>query len=247
MKIPNKIFILDTTLRDGQQSPGAGMSFEDNLTYAQYAHELGIDILEAGFPAASDYDFKIVHTVSKNLALQKSNMMIAALCQLRETQVITTMEALQPSLLNAKARLHTYVPVDPNLMAASLGNLASDYSKLIADVYRLVKMACEAGFEVEFTPEGYSRLQHNFDFATDVIRAALSAGAKIINCPDTIGGAARWQGNDYFVENMQSHAKIMAKEFSDLEIIWSVHCHNDFGLALDNTLSAVFFGSCSSD
>ncbi len=242
MKTDQRIFIFDTTLRDGQQSPGAGMSFEDNLTYAQHAHELGIDILEAGFPAASQHDFNIVEAISMRMAEQASPMTIAALCQLREEQVIRSMQALQPSLRIGKARLHTYVPVDPHLMQASLGKLAQNYQQIIADVYRLVKLAVGAGFEVEFTPEGYSRLQHNFDFTTEVIRAAVSAGARVINCPDTIGGASRWQRQDYFVDNMQKHADIIAQEFPGRDIIWSTHCHNDLGLALDNTMTSVFTG-----
>ncbi|OGT31211.1 MAG: 2-isopropylmalate synthase [Gammaproteobacteria bacterium RIFCSPHIGHO2_12_FULL_35_23] len=242
MKKQQQIFIFDTTLRDGQQSPGAGMSFEDNLIYADYAEELGVDILEAGFPAASQNDFKIVHTIAKNMAERQSKMIIAALCQLREEQVICTMEALQPSLKKRKARLHTYVPVDPNLMQASLGNLAQNYSHIITEVHRLIKLAADFGFEVEFSPEGYSRMEHNFDFVTDVIRAAISAGARIINCPDTIGGATRWQGEKYFISKMQQHADIIASEFPGYAVIWSVHCHNDLGLALDNTMAAVFSG-----
>src|ERR1700723_3406114 len=103
MKTDQRIYIFDTTLRDGQQSPGAGMSFEDNLTYAQYANDLGVDILEAGFPAASQHDFDIVHAISEKLTEQNSAMKIAALCQLREEQVIITMKALQPSLAKKKA------------------------------------------------------------------------------------------------------------------------------------------------
>jgi 2-isopropylmalate synthase len=242
MKTKRKVYIFDTTLRDGQQSPGAGMSFEDNLQYAEYAHELNIDVLEAGFPAASEHDFNIVHRIAKNLSLQKSHMTIAALCQLREPQVITTMTALQPSLADGKARLHTYVPVDPNLMQASLGSLAEDYAGIVARVYRLVNLAVTSGFEVEFSAEGYSRMQHNFDFTTEVIQAAVTGGARIINCPDTIGGASRWQAEDYFVVNMQRHAQIIAKEFPEANITWSAHCHNDLGLALDNSMTAVFSG-----
>ncbi len=242
MKTQNRIYILDTTLRDGQQSPGAGMAFDDNLIYADYAHELGVDILEAGFPSASHYDFQIVQAISKKMTEKKSSMTIAALCQLREEQIIQTMNALQPSLACKKARLHTYLPVDPNLMQASLGKLKLKPKHIIDDVYQLIKIAVDAGFEVQFSPEGYSRLQHNFDFTTDVIRAAVSAGARVINCPDTIGGASRFEGENYFVENMKKHATIIAQEFKALSIIWSAHCHNDLGLALENTLTAVFSG-----
>lgn len=241
MKIREKIDIFDTTLRDGQQSPGAGMSFEDNLTYADYADALNIDILEAGFPAASQHDFDIVRSISERMRERNSSMKIAALCQLREEQVVRTMEALEPSLQIAKARLHTYLPVDPNLMAASLGSGKINQGRLIEQLYNYIKMAADQGFEVEFSPEGYSRIQDNFDFVTEAIRAAVSAGATIINCPDTIGGACRFE-EDYFVWNMNKHAEIIAQEFPGKKIIWSAHCHNDLGMALDNSLLSVSDG-----
>lgn len=237
-----QIYILDTTLRDGQQSPGAGMSFENNLTYAQIAHNLNIDILEAGFPSASQIDFSIVNQISKNMASIKSNMKISALCQLREEQLIKTMEALAPSLAINRGRIHIYVPVDPDLISASLGKLAEDKPLLIETVYKLIKIAHKSGFEVEFSPEGYSRMRHNFDLVTDLIRAAITAGAKIINCPDTIGGASFYEGNEYFVNKMAKHKAIFEQEFPEREIIWSTHCHNDFGTALENSLNAVFEG-----
>ena len=176
-----QIYILDTTLRDGQQSPGAGMSFEDNLHYAQLAHNLRIDILEAGFPSASKTDFTIVNQIAKDMAAIKSNMKISGLCQLREDQVHKTMESLAPSLAIGRGRVHIYVPVDPELMPASLGSLAENKPLIVETVYKLVKIITDGGFEAEFSPEGYSRQRHNFDFTTDVIRAALSAGASIVN------------------------------------------------------------------
>lgn len=238
-----QIHILDTTLRDGQQSPGAGMTYADNLHYAQLAHNLRIDILEAGFPSASSTDFNIVNQISKDMAHIKSNMKISGLSQLREDQVLKTMEALQPSLTINRARIHIYVPVDPELMPASLGKLADDKPLIIETVHKLIKIATDAGFEVEFSPEGYSRMRDNFDFTTEVIRAAVSAGASVINCPDTIGGASRYEGENYFVNKIKCHAEIIRKEFPKHNIIWSSHCHNDFGTALDNTLTAVFEGA----
>lgn len=237
-----QIYILDTTLRDGQQSPGAGMSFEDNIAYANIAHKLRIDILEAGFPSASKADFAIVNQISKNMAKINSPMIISSLCQMREDQVIKTMSALEPSLAIKKARIHIYVPVDPELMGASLGKLAEDKPAIIAEIHRLIKMMYERGFEVEFTPEGYSRQRENFNFVTELIRAAIKGGATIINCPDTIGGASRFQGDEYFVNSMKKHKEIMKNEFPDKEIIWSMHCHNDYGTALDNSLTGVFSG-----
>lgn len=237
-----QVYILDTTLRDGQQSPGAGMSFEDNLHYAELAHKLQIDVLEAGFPSASNTDFEIVNQISQNMAAKNSPMIISSLCQLREDQVIRTMEALAPSLAIGKARIHIYVPVDPELMAASLGKLADNKPAIIETVYRLIKIMSDKGFEVEFSPEGYSRQRDNFDFVTALIRQAISAGASVINCPDTIGGAYELEGESYFINNMAKHKAIMEQEFPDREIIWSMHCHNDFGTALQNSLNGVFRG-----
>lgn len=237
-----QIYILDTTLRDGQQSPGAGMSFENNLHYAQLAHNLRIDILEAGFPSASNTDFMIVNQIAKDMAAVKSNMKISGLCQLREDQVYKTMEALAPSQAIGRGRIHIYVPVDPELMPASLGSLAENKSLIVETVHRLVKIITDGGFEAEFSPEGYSRQRDNFDFTTEVIRAAISAGASIINCPDTIGGASKYEGDKYFVNQIKRHSDLVKAEFPDRKIIWSSHCHNDFGTALENTLNAVFDG-----
>jgi 2-isopropylmalate synthase len=239
---PQQIIIFDTTLRDGQQCPGAGMSFEKNIEYAQLAAKVGVDVLEAGFPAASQTDFMIVNTIAKEIPTENSGPIIAAFCQLREQQIDITMEALKPALRYKKARLHTYLPVDPALMSASLGAYAKQHRKIIDDVYQFIKKAKNANLEIEFSAEGYSRMQDNFDFITDVFRAAISAGATIINCPDTIGGACKLQGSDYYVEKMKQHADIIQKEFPNENITWSVHCHNDFGLALENTTNAVFLG-----
>ena len=236
------IKILDTTLRDGQQCPGAGMAFAQNLEYAQLGIKVGLDVMEAGFPAASDGDFLIVNTIVRECTDPKHRTTFSALCQLREAQIVRTMEALEPGLANQQARLHTYLPVDPHLMVASLGSYAQKTEQILQDVQQLCAIASKAGFEVEFSPEGYSRMGDNFDFVTDVIRAAISGGVTIINCPDTIGGACRLQGDDYFVNKMAKHKQMMSKEFPEKQITWSMHCHNDFGLALDNSMAGVFSG-----
>jgi len=237
-----KVEIFDTTLRDGQQCPGAGMSFDKNIEYFRLACQLQVDVIEAGFPSASNLDFEIVNAIAKENLNQTFQPKIAALCQLREEQVVKTIQALEPVIAIGKGRLHTYVPVDPELLEASLGGHAADKSKIVDDVYRLVKMAYDAGLEVQFSPEGYSRMRENFDFTTDLIRAAVSAGARVINCPDTIGGASSLEGSEYFVEKMNQHAEIIAREFPEREVIWSVHCHNDLGLAVQNSINGVFNG-----
>lgn len=239
---PKQVKILDTTLRDGQQCPGAGMSFENNIAYAKLVVELGIDVLEAGFPSASELDFNIVNTIAQECASKDNHTIISSLCQLREAQIDCTIDALTPAQKVQRGRLHVYVPADPDLMQASLGKYAENKPQIVEDTHRLVKRAVTAGLEVEFTAEGYSRIGENFDFVTDLFRAAITAGATIMNCPDTIGGACRLQGPAYFVEKMRLHRDLMQQEFPDYCIDWSAHCHNDYGLALDNSMNAVFSG-----
>ncbi len=234
--------IFDTTLRDGQQCPGAGMTIEQNLQYAHLAHKLRIDVLEAGFPSASKLDYKIVQMIAQELSPEENSPIIAGLCQLREEQVDKTIEALAVAVPHKKARLHTYVPVDPELIVASLGERANDKAGIAKDVFDFVKKAKDAGLEVEFSPEGYSRMGENFDFVTDLIRAAVEGGAAVINCPDTIGGACSYQGEEYFINKMNKHAEIINKEFPDKDVIWSMHCHNDFGLAVQNSINGIFQG-----
>ncbi len=122
MDAKERVYIFDTTLRDGQQAPSAGMSFEDNLEYAKLANELGVDVLEAGFPSASENDFRNVYGIASMMASMDSKMIITGFCQLREAQIERTMESLEPLLSKGSVRIHTYVPVDPQLMTASLGS-----------------------------------------------------------------------------------------------------------------------------
>lgn len=242
---PNqKITIFDTTLRDGQQCPGAAITFEQNIEYAHLARNAGINVLEAGFPAASSLDFEIVHTISGELAPQPDSPIIAALCQQRRPQVERTIEALAPAAAYRRGRLHMYLPVEPALMIASLGERAKDRGALVRETHELCRLATSAGLEVEFSPEGYSRVGENFSFTTDLLRAAVEGGATVLNCPDTIGGGCWVQGEQYFVRMMERHAHIISQEFPNRSITWSTHCHNDFGLALANSLHAVFHGPC---
>jgi 2-isopropylmalate synthase len=241
MKQKEKIRIFDTTLRDGQQCPGAGLRPHQNFEYARLAKELGIDVLEAGFPSAGKSDFEIVRTISDEIADVNSPMIIAGLCQLRDEQIDITMEALLPARDKGRALLHTYVPVSPALMEASLGEKA-DKSRIVDNVHRFILRAVSSGYEVEFSPEGYSRQGDNFDFVTDLVLAAVDAGASVINCPDTIGGSFQYEGENYFVNQMMKHASIVSEKFPDRNIIWSAHCHNDFGLAVHNSVNSVFGG-----
>ena len=192
-----QIKIFDTTLRDGQQCPGAGMSHSNNIEYAQLASLIRVDVLEAGFPSASEQDFAIVSQIAAMYAHQNRSPKVAALSQLREEQVERTIEALSPLARSKRGIVHLYIPVAPALMAASLGEYAQDKPQILRDVRSMIELAVGAGMEVEFSPEAYSQMGDNFDFTTDLIAAAIEAGASTINCPDTIGRACYLQGDDY--------------------------------------------------
>ncbi len=234
-----QVKIFDTTLRDGQQCPGAGMSFEENIKYAHLISELGVDVIEAGFPSASNLDFEIVQAISKELRSSKS--VIAGLCQLREAQVDSTMESLEAGVSTNQSLIHVYVPVAPDLMEASLGEKANKI-KIIEDLGRIVKKVTTSGFQLEFSPEGYSRQGENFDFVTDLIVAAIENGASVINCPDTIGASFQYHPETDFVLLMNRHAKLIKDLFPNKNITWSAHCHNDFNLAVANSMRAVYQG-----
>ncbi len=245
MNDSSHVKIFDTTLRDGQQCPGAGMSFEENLEYARLAAKAGVDVLEAGFPSASKVDFKIVKEIAAFYAGLSKSPIVAGLCQLRSDQVDKTIDALEPAIGSGRVRMHVYLPVDPRLMVASLGEKrAGNKTKLVSELADAVSLAVKSGLEVEFSPEGYSRQAGNFDFVTDLIFAAVESGAAVINCPDTIGGGSWLQGEDYFVNSLNKHASLVDEKFPDNKITWSTHCHNDFGLAVENTINSVVRGPC---
>lgn len=244
----NKVKIFDTTLRDGQQSPGAGMSIEDNIIYAMMAADLGVDVLEAWFPAASEDEFARVKKISESYAEREYSPIVTGLCQLREAQIDATIQALEPVINIERWRVHTYFPVDPELMEASMPadlrkeDGTPDYKKIEDEVYRLCKKAFDAGADVEFSLEWYSKIGDNFDFGTALIDAAIRWGAMTINCPDTIWGAHPWQKDEYYVEKMKVHKKLMSDKYDNINITWSVHCHNDLGKAVDNSTNGVVNG-----
>lgn len=234
-----QIYIFDTTLRDGQQSPGAAMSLEDNIQYAHIAKKLQIDVLEAWFPSASAYEFERVQRISDAI-VDGDSPVIVWLTQARQHLVDKTIESLLPAAKYDKGRMHIYFPVDPHLIKAGLWD--KDIHQFPKKIHNFCKQAYDAWLSVEFSPEGYSRIDGTFSFTTDLICAAIEWGATIINCPDTIGWAHPRQGNNYYVHTMQKHATAIAEKYPDKNIIRSVHNHNDLGYALTNSLNGIIDG-----
>lgn len=224
----------DTTMRDGRQCPGAWVTDAHYFEYIALANRVGFDVIEAGFPSSSESEFWQVKEVADRAWSGEISSMIAGLCQLRRDQVERTIRSLEWAVKARKAFFHTYLPVDPKLLRASIGDI--DRAAEIQKVSDFISLAVWQGMIAQFSPEGYSRVWENFDFTTDLIRSAVQAWATYINCPDTIGGASHYEGQNYYVENMRRHKEIIDREFPWNGVVWSVHTHNDLGNAVENSI-----------
>ena len=230
-----KIEFYDTTMRDWQQSPWASITNDsDYFKYIELANKVWFDIIEAWFPSSSTNEFNRVNKVSEMSWSWEISPIIAWLCQLIPKQVDKTIRCLEPSIKYWKSLLHTYFPVDPALLKASVPNAKK--RETVKKVFTEVKKAVEAWMIVQFSPEWYSMVWTNFKFCTDLIIATVTAWAKYINCPDTRWSADRFQWKDYYVNNMIKHKQIIDKLFPGNEVIWSLHNHNDFWEAVENTI-----------
>lgn len=220
----DKIQIFDTTLRDGEQSPGCSMFLDEKIAMAEQLERLGVDIIEAGFPIASDGDFQSVTEIAK---LCKTTR-IAALARTVEADVLRAAEALKPA---AKSRIHTFV-------ATSDIHLEYKLKKTRAEVLEMtqtaVSLASGLADEVEFSAEDATRSE--VDYLCEVLSAAVDSGATVLNIPDTVG---------YSLPNEYGELIRTVKEkvVGDKNITISVHCHNDLGLAVANSLAAIEAGA----
>ncbi|PID78387.1 MAG: 2-isopropylmalate synthase [Deltaproteobacteria bacterium] len=220
----NRVIVFDTTLRDGEQSPGATMNIAEKVRIANRLEELGVDVIEAGFPAASQGDFEAVKEVAKNAVKAQ----IAGLCRAGKADIDKAWEAVK----HAKyPRLHTFIATSELHMKYKL-NMEPD--KVVEKAVEAVKYAKSFTDNVEFSAEDGSRSDR--DFLCRVVEAVIDAGATTVNIPDTVGYALPDEYGElirYVIENTKN---------SDKAVI-SVHCHNDLGLATANTLSAVRAGA----
>ncbi|RLE08694.1 2-isopropylmalate synthase [Candidatus Aerophobetes bacterium] len=219
-----RIIIFDTTLRDGEQSPGVGFTTKEKLEIAKQLEKLRVDVIEAGFPASSPGDFEAVREVSREV----KNPVITALARAVPSDIKKAGEALREA---RKGRIHVFIATSPIHMKYKL-------KKTPAEVLRLaqegVRMAKEYASEVEFSPEDASRSDPAFLY--EVISAAIEEGAGIINIPDTVGYSVP--------EEFRALIQGIMKNVPDMEkIILSVHCHNDLGMATANSLSAIKGGA----
>ena len=218
------LIIFDTTLRDGEQSPGASMDIDEKVQIASVLEELKVDIIEAGFPIASQGDFKAVQEISKNI----KDSSICALARALNKDI----EKAAESLIDAKSpRIHTFIATSPIHMQKKLKMEPDEVIKTAVNAISLAKSFTD---DVEFSPEDAGRSDLNF--LCEVIEEAIGAGAKTINIPDTVGYNLPHQFGNLINQ-------IIKNVSNSNQAIFSVHCHNDLGLAVGNSLAAVLNGA----
>jgi 2-isopropylmalate synthase len=217
------LIIFDTTLRDGEQSPGASMTQDEKVRIALALERLKVDVIEAGFPAASPGDFAAVQAVAREV----KDSIVCGLARANAADIDGAAAALKPA---ARARIHTFIATSPIHMRRKLRMEPDD---VLAKAAWAVRHARQFTDDVEFSPEDAGRSEP--DFLCRILEAAIAAGATTVNIPDTVG----YTLPHMFGALIQSLRERVPN--SD-KAVWSVHCHNDLGLAVSNSLAAVLLG-----
>ena len=218
------LIIFDTTLRDGEQSPGASMTKEEKLRIAWQLERMGVDVIEAGFPAASNGDFEAVRAVAESV----KDSIVCGLARAIESDIRRAGESLKGT---GATRIHTFIATSPIHMQ---NKLRMSPEKVIEQAVKAVKWASEYTDDIDFSPEDAGRSE--IDFLCRIIESVINAGATTINIPDTVGYT--------MPEQFGSLIKTLRERIPNSDkVIFSVHCHNDLGLAVANSLSAVTHGA----
>jgi len=220
----NKLIVFDTTLRDGEQSPGASMTADEKMRLARQLERLRVDVIEAGFPAASPGDFEAVQRIAE----QVRETTICGLARANARDVGLAADAVKPA---ESPRIHTFIATSPIHMREKL-RMSPD--QVLEQAVLSVKQAKNSTGDVEFSPEDAGRSDE--DFLCQILEAVIDAGATTINIPDTVGYTMPSQFGELIVNLMERIPN------SD-KAIFSVHCHNDLGMAVANSLAAVVKGA----
>jgi 2-isopropylmalate synthase len=218
------LIIFDTTLRDGEQSPGASMTKEEKTRIARQLERLRVDVIEAGFPASSNGDFDAVHDIAK--AIREST--VCALARANENDVRRAGEALRPA---KSMRIHTFIASSPIHMQMKLRMTPAH---VLEQAVKAVGWARRFTDDVEFSPEDAGRSEP--DFLCRLLEAVIAAGATTVNIPDTVGYTMPWQFGALI-------GSLRERVPNADRAVWSVHCHNDLGVAVANSLAAVMQGA----
>jgi 2-isopropylmalate synthase len=224
MAAQDRLIIFDTTLRDGEQSPGAAMTKEEKIRIARQLERLGVDVIEAGFAAASPGDAESIKAIAQVI----QNSTVCSLARATEKDIRAAGEAIRPA---KHGRIHTFIATSPIHMEKKL-RMTPD--QVVARAVEAVKMALEYTEDVEFSAEDAVRSE--VDFLVRVFDAVIQAGAKTINVPDTVGYSIPVLWGERFKE-------LIARVPNSDKVVWSTHCHNDLGMASANSLAAVMNGA----
>ena len=223
MSDENRVFIFDTTLRDGEQSPGATMSHAEKLEIAQMLDEMGVDIIEAGFPIASEGDFAAVSEIAR----QAQTSVICGLARAQIPDIDRCWEAVKHA---RRPRIHTFIGTSP--LHRAIPNL--DMDQMAERIEQTVTHARNLCDNVQWSPMDATRTE--FDYLCRVIEIAIKAGATTINIPDTVGYTAPRESADLI-------RRLIETVPGADEVVFSTHCHNDLGMATANSLAAVEAGA----
>src|SRR5262245_45277360 len=221
----NRLIVFDTTLRDGEQSPGASMNLAEKLEIARALSDLGVDIIEAGFPIASPGDFESVQAIAR----QVHGPVICGLARCNPEDIDRAWEALRDS---SKPRIHVFLATSAIHRDFKLHMAKEEIVRRAVEGVKRAKGYCG---DVEFSPEDAARTE--LDFLAEVVEKAIEAGATTVNIPDTVGYAVPSQ----YAAAIR-HLKTTVRNIDKAVI--SVHCHNDLGLAVANSLAALAEGAC---
>ncbi len=223
----NRVWIFDTTLRDGEQSPGASLTSAEKIDIARQLARLGVDIIEAGFPAASPDDLEGVRRVAREVGTADGPV-ICGLARTTHNDIDKAWEAIQDA---AKPRIHTFLATSDIHMKYKLRMTREQVVEKTREMVAYAKSLCH---DIEFSPEDGCRSDP--DFLVEVLSVAIAEGATTLNIPDTVG---------YIVPN--EYYELMRYLITNTPggdaVIWSVHCHNDLGMATANTLSGIQAGA----
>lgn len=220
----DRIYIFDTTLRDGEQSPGVSLNMQEKVALARQLAKLGVDVIEAGFPIASPGDFAGVKAIASSV----EGPVIAALARTQEKDIKRAWEAIKEA---EKPRIHTFLATSPLHRKYKLNLTPDEVLRVAVEGVELAKSFTK---DVEFSAEDGSRTE--ISFICEVIEAVIKAGATTVNIPDTVGYATPGEFGNFIKEIFQRVPNIN-------EAIISVHCHNDLGLAVANSLAAIENGA----
>lgn len=222
--MPDKVVIFDTTLRDGEQSPGCSMNLEEKREMARQLERLGVDILEAGFPIASQGDFEAV----KAIAGEIRRPIVAALARANQLDIDRAWEALQGA---QRPRIHTFLATSDIHLQYKLHKTREEVLKMISWAVGHAKSKCQ---DVEFSPEDAGRTDRNY--LIECCHAAVEAGATVLNLPDTVGFCMEPEYEQMF-RDVQTRVPGMD------HVILSTHTHDDLGMAVANTLAGIRGGA----